>query len=545
MKCPILSNKLLVTSLIAIAFSSTLARAEGGNVGNGGMAYVCYGPTRADGTREIRSAQLADYWEARAGAYDIDIDLGADIAGQDDVDSMVGRALENLKRIDPARAADYQKRIPLFFADQKLMKGALIEKTLDANLILRPKDPKCEITQLVYQVKTPKPMQKKFLIDEEIYNVLPDTDRAGILLHEVAYWAEIEKGATTSDGTRDIVRLISSKQILTLNRDVALTYLRDYTLVNSPVMLGGQEVWLKTIQSNGTIYTAKPTELRLTPSAILYAGSARDVTCTNGMEFNAQTQKTVCSSGAIDLGNGVTFYSNYSIAIGTLVNELKGYFYSKNGSVTLPLAAAPKTSIEIFKYEKDWTHAILNEKAEILSLDTQSIGTFVLKNEFMTATSMPGEKRIGKFETQFGTFEAPTNGSLRFDLEGNVSINYYDGMREKYWAAADVDQRMSHEDPVEFIQFLAKDSRLKELSELIAKKQFHFGGIRFRNDGTISALRIGSSKKAFGNGTKVTVSGTQIKIHDVDYKSRVTGTIIEFDRKGNVARVTSEYVFRY
>jgi len=175
--------KNLLTSLILITANHVQAGdfRAGGHDGNGGDAIVC---TQGN----TKTAELLDFYEARV-MRGIQIDLGSEnLSVQDKVDW----ALSRLRRLDTKRAERYAKRIATFKDDAQFLSGYELPDISDSAQVFLPAN--CKIEQLVVQRLNPPKGEKQFLVNEEIWNLLNNTNKAGILLHEAIYEEMLEIG---------------------------------------------------------------------------------------------------------------------------------------------------------------------------------------------------------------------------------------------------------------------------------------------------------------------------------------------------------------
>lgn len=202
--------KLLIATLVLATFSQAFAVNQqqlqrlkslqsrgGGHDGNGGDAVVCTQNGKV-------TAELLDFYEARV-MRDIKIDLGpADLSVEAKLDIALGR----LREISPARADRYAALIANFHANAEFLTRYNLPDVTDSKHVLLPSN--CSIKQLVIQRKNPPAGEKKFLVNQDLWVLLSNTDRAGILLHEAVYEEALERGATNSIKTRYFNSKISS-----------------------------------------------------------------------------------------------------------------------------------------------------------------------------------------------------------------------------------------------------------------------------------------------------------------------------------------------
>ena len=200
--------------ILAASLMSVSAMAQGNGAGNGGRVWVCYHPENPiTHERSIKSVELLDYKEQKTTGIGM-IDLGVDHPGIDDTESMIEVALKRLERVDQFRAKKIREKVAEVKTRSKTISmnddQTDLKKILDANVLIKP-TANCEERQAAFNISNPDPLDARYVfIAEYTGNKMSDTDRAGLILHEAIYNYEAEKGAKNSDGTRKMVRAISS-----------------------------------------------------------------------------------------------------------------------------------------------------------------------------------------------------------------------------------------------------------------------------------------------------------------------------------------------
>lgn len=175
-------KNLILLSLIILSISWQAW--AGPRVGNGGGAIVCRDPI----TQEIKSAELLDLYEGKI-EYELNI-VKSDLP----VDEQIANAFNKIKETSPIRnGADYYSSFEeasnaismlIHFAQENMAfipDGTKLNRVLDASFIYIPKG--CEIEQLAINSQT----KVRLLVDKEIYQALPKTDKAAFVLHEAIY----------------------------------------------------------------------------------------------------------------------------------------------------------------------------------------------------------------------------------------------------------------------------------------------------------------------------------------------------------------------
>lgn len=179
------------------------AQAGGNEVGNGGNVLVC---RAADG---IQNYELFDFFETRL-LRALEPELGDKLTVEGKIDYVLNR----LSRLDLERAEKYRKEADSFFRNANFFKNVTLPSPGDIGNVLIPDH--CSVKQAAVQKEPKFPEDKRYLIDERIWEKLDATDRAGLILHEVIY----RDVAGAEFGTSIYVRYFTS----VLCSDVLATY---------------------------------------------------------------------------------------------------------------------------------------------------------------------------------------------------------------------------------------------------------------------------------------------------------------------------------
>jgi hypothetical protein len=168
------------------------AFANGGQeVGNGGDAVVC-----RDAGGAVTSAELLDYYEARE-LRGIIKDLGPpDLA----IDAKVALVLDRVARLSPKRAAHYRHQAGEFMSEARFLSGVDLVEVPDSDHLAFPHG--CRVEQLAIQKQPEFAEDKRYTINQDIWDKLDGDSRAGLILHEIIYREAFEQGATDSVGAR-------------------------------------------------------------------------------------------------------------------------------------------------------------------------------------------------------------------------------------------------------------------------------------------------------------------------------------------------------
>jgi hypothetical protein len=144
----------------------------------------------------------------------------------------VNYVLNRLATFDPVAAARYRARAQDFEAEAEFSARPL-NSVDDAHEPIQA-DPGCTMAQFAIQNYPVKPLQKRYLVDQSIWNAANSTTRAGLVLHEIIYTDALTYEQTDSDNTRYFNYVISSDE---MTHFTAADYLR---LVNSVGFFNGE-----------------------------------------------------------------------------------------------------------------------------------------------------------------------------------------------------------------------------------------------------------------------------------------------------------------
>jgi hypothetical protein len=201
-----------------ICFSSHAIEREGG----GGDAIVCYDrPLYLENGNINPNARIAlkpllkDYWEMEETMGALDLSLGNENLSYKE---KVHFVLNRLGTVDKERAARLKER----FEDKtfyNLASRSRIPDIDDATTLLKPRESEnCYDVQVAIQRFRQRPFQSKVIIDENIFSLMDEDHKAGLILHELLYEEEIKHvGARTSDKARWYNAIVSSDYISNLD----------------------------------------------------------------------------------------------------------------------------------------------------------------------------------------------------------------------------------------------------------------------------------------------------------------------------------------
>lgn len=190
-----------MVSVFSILISSSLALAGGDWVGNGGNVLEC---------TSSGQVQLLDYYEGESQRH-IPVDLGPSGNYKDKVIF----ALDRLGSINPTRALKYKKWLASFDEETQWFSQGKFLSIRDSGAVIIPSE--CEVQQVAIQRPQDliMPGDKRYLVDQRLWDRLSEQDKAGLILHELIYREGIENGQTSSPRVRYFNQIISSAEIST------------------------------------------------------------------------------------------------------------------------------------------------------------------------------------------------------------------------------------------------------------------------------------------------------------------------------------------
>ncbi|MFN7730246.1 MAG: hypothetical protein ACK5P7_13890 [Bdellovibrio sp.] len=132
------------------------------------------------------------------------------------------RLASRLDSFSPLLAKRYHEYINSFFNETNFVSGVELVDIPDSNGLIIPVD--CKISQLVVMVSDGSYGNKRYIINEDLWNLLDDDNKAATLFHEVIYRLAIETGQNDSRWTRYFNAIVFSDQIsrMTANQFSAL-----------------------------------------------------------------------------------------------------------------------------------------------------------------------------------------------------------------------------------------------------------------------------------------------------------------------------------
>lgn len=178
----------------------------GGMDGGGGNALLCNENGKV-------TAELLDVYEARS--LGVQFELG----GKNSMLEILDHVFNRLSNVSPFRATVYSTMArDLLSKDTQWVSNKQMPVIDDVNITLIPQD--CLLVQVAIQRPIDQqnlPNAKTYIIDSEMFNLLDETSKAALVLHEVLYREARHSVVNDSIFTRQLTGLIMSQGILKYN----------------------------------------------------------------------------------------------------------------------------------------------------------------------------------------------------------------------------------------------------------------------------------------------------------------------------------------
>jgi hypothetical protein len=162
--------KKLVIGFMSLLSIAAMAK-EGGN---GGGAFVC-----RNTNGQVLSAELVDFYE---GKTEYKLTIPKSNAG---IEDQVNKAVVKFISASPADTAAFMESIQNVQKIMNIVPNAKLENTNDFNLRIAPKT--CPGGKIRFEQLANYTDDDKLTVDQDIYDFLSNTDKAGLVLHEASY----------------------------------------------------------------------------------------------------------------------------------------------------------------------------------------------------------------------------------------------------------------------------------------------------------------------------------------------------------------------
>lgn len=174
----------------------TTTKSMGGVNGGGGNSVICTDPNGA------KSVALLDFVEAKTlrrnhiAIYDKKYSY---------TDILKDRFMA-VQKISPTFEKTLVSEFSKFQNEALFLKDAELNIVNDSNHVSVPHG--CVVVQTVIQKEKRSPGDKKFFINENVWNLLPEFDKAGLVLHEIIY--SLLRAETYAPETSESTRFLNS-----------------------------------------------------------------------------------------------------------------------------------------------------------------------------------------------------------------------------------------------------------------------------------------------------------------------------------------------
>lgn len=206
--------------LLAMVFNFGVFAAQASDrVGNGGDVLLCFKDLKT-------SYRMLDLFQAKH-QFGLTVDLGPATLS---FEEKVSYALDRLGRSQPQRAEKYRQWSRQFFAEAELLPGITLVDIPDTGAQVIPKD--CTLAQIAVQRTEQEmiPGDKRYTIDQDLWEKLDDDNKAALVLHELVYRETLQFTCPLSTVfVRYMTAHLMSQEIASVNMQSFMTLARrDY-----------------------------------------------------------------------------------------------------------------------------------------------------------------------------------------------------------------------------------------------------------------------------------------------------------------------------
>ena len=154
--------------MIFLLFFTNLKSFSGNEVGNGGDVIICK-----------NSVLLLDYFEAELLKYSL-----PSYENQKTYLSIANEILETFSKTDKKLSDQYKKRLAEIISETDFLPSVRLTEIHDSKHEFLPKN--CQLKQIAIRRKDPL-NGKTLLINQDLWQRLSETHKAGLILHEIIY----------------------------------------------------------------------------------------------------------------------------------------------------------------------------------------------------------------------------------------------------------------------------------------------------------------------------------------------------------------------
>lgn len=185
-------KSILLIVIMTMAASASAFAASGTTVGNGGNSIVC-----KNTSGNITSVEILDFFEARTNGLELKLN--------DRLPNYKSILIENFNRwqsIAPKRIEQYKKWLSEFESETIFVSGANIPSIPDTGSVILPTG--CDLKPIAFQRPNSEiyPGVKRYTISKDLWDLMDEVQRAGLVMHELIYREGILAKHITSFPTR-------------------------------------------------------------------------------------------------------------------------------------------------------------------------------------------------------------------------------------------------------------------------------------------------------------------------------------------------------
>lgn len=192
-------------NVLSFCVMATIAVTAWGGVehGNGGGAVVC-----RDSSHNITSIEVLDFYEQRILLH-LKRDMGPNNLNWTEKAHYV---LERRKSIAPFRTSYWGNQVDQFEREALFLQGVVFDKLHDTGNIYIPVG--CAFEQVIVQQTPTLPRDMRYKVNKDLWDLMDEENRAGLVLHEVIYREAITYGHEDSISSRYLNGLWTSAEVI-------------------------------------------------------------------------------------------------------------------------------------------------------------------------------------------------------------------------------------------------------------------------------------------------------------------------------------------
>ena len=150
-----------------------------------------------------------------------------------------GQVIDRFQGINPSRAYRFRQRLATFLKEAEFLSDVEMIDIPDTGIGFFPQG--CKLHQLAIQKVPRVPGEKRYLVNQDIWQRLDEVNRAALVVHELILGDAIEDNHPTSESTRYLNALVLANQLGNYNTRTYIDLLRQldfYTADYNGVSIG-------------------------------------------------------------------------------------------------------------------------------------------------------------------------------------------------------------------------------------------------------------------------------------------------------------------